>query len=102
MRIVWTKEAREDLEHIYQFWASRNEPYSIRLYNSLIDEAEVLLNFPEIGALERSLIRHPGQFRSLLAGKHYKLVYTVERDDIVVHAVWDCRRDPNTLMAEIH
>lgn len=57
MRIVWTKEAREDLEHIYQFWASRNEPYSIRLYNSLIDEAEVLLNFPEIGALERSLIR---------------------------------------------
>ena len=55
MRIVWTKEAQEDLENIYRFWASKNEPYSARLYNSLIDEAEVLLRFPEIGVLERFL-----------------------------------------------
>ena len=100
MRIVWTKEAQEDLESIYRFWASRNEPYSARLYNSLIDEAEALRRFPEIGALERFLTRRPEQFRALPASKYYKLIYTVESDDIVIHAVWDCRRDPDALAAE--
>ena len=71
MRIVWTKEAQEDLECIYQFWASQNERYSTRLYNSLIDEAEVLRTFPEAGALERFLTHRPEQFRSLLANKYY-------------------------------
>ena len=81
MRIVWTKEAQEDLESIYRFWASKNEPYSARLYNSLIDEAEVLRRFPEIGALERFLAHRQEQFRSLLANKYYKLIYTMESDD---------------------
>ena len=99
MRIVWTKEAQEDLESIYRFWASKNEPYSARLYNSLIDEAEVLRRFPEVGALERLLTHRPEQFRSLLANKYYKLVYTVESDNVVIHAVWDCRRNPDTLTA---
>ncbi len=52
MRIVWTREALEDLESIYRFWASKNEQYSARLYNSIIDEAEVLRKFPEAGILE--------------------------------------------------
>ena len=101
MRIVWTKEAQEDIENIYRFWASKNEPYSTRLYNSLIDEAEVLRRFPEIGVLERFLAHRPEQFRSLLANKYYKLVYTVESYDVVIHAVWDCRRNPDALTAEI-
>ena len=100
MRIVWTKEAQEDIERIYQFWASQNERYSTRLYNSLIDEAEVLRTFPEAGALERFLTHRPEQFRSLLANKYYKLIYTVESDDVVIHAVWDCRRNPDALIAE--
>ena len=81
MQIVWTKEAQEDLENIYRFWASKNEQYSARLYNSLIDEAEVLRRFPKIGVLERFLTHRPEQFRSLLANKYYKLVYTVVNDD---------------------
>ena len=100
MQIVWTKEAQEDLENIYRFWASKNEQYSARLYNSLIDEAEVLRRFPKIGVLERFLTHRPEQFRSLLANKYYKLVYTVVNDDIAIHAVWDCRRNPDTLTSK--
>ena len=100
MQIVWTKEAQEDIENIYRFWASKNEPYSARLYNSLIDEAEVLRRFPEIGTIEGFLVHRPEQFRSLLANKYYKLIYTVGNDDVVIHAVWDCRRNPDTLTAE--
>ena len=64
MRIVWTKEAQEDIENIYRFWASKNEPYSTRLYNSLIDEAEVLRRFPEIGVLERFLAHRPERLQT--------------------------------------
>ena len=74
MRIVWTREALEDLESIYRFWASKNEQYSARLHNSIIDEAEVLRKFPEAGILEGFLTHRPEQFRSLLANKHYKLI----------------------------
>ena len=69
-------------------------------YNSLIDEAEVLRRFPKIGVLERYLTHRPEQFRSLLANKYYKLVYTVVNDDIAIHAVWDCRRNPDTLTSK--
>ena len=102
MRIVWTREALEDLESIYRFWASKNEQYSARLYNSIIDEAEVLRKFPEAGILEGFLTHRPEQFRPLLANKHYKLIYTVDRDDVVIHAVWDCRRNPDELITETH
>lgn len=62
MRVVWTKEAQIDLESIYLFWASRNQPYSVRLYNLLIDEAEKLSGFPKIGTLERFLLHRAEQF----------------------------------------
>lgn len=102
MRVVWTKEAQIDLESIYLFWASRNQPYSVRLYNLLIDEAEKLSGFPKIGTLERFLLHRAEQFRSLLVSKYYKLIYTLEGDDIVIHSVWDCRRNPEILSDEIH
>lgn len=98
MRIVWTRQAQEDLEAIYQFWASRNEMYSARLYHSFVDSAEKLCGFPEMGAVERLLMHCPENFRSLLVGKNYKLIYTVEKADIVIHAIWDCRRNPDTLV----
>ena len=33
MRIVWTTQAQEDLEAIYQYWLQMNETYATRLYN---------------------------------------------------------------------
>ncbi len=101
MRIVWTTQAQEDLEAIYQYWLPTNEAYATRLYNSLIDEAEVLASQPKAGALERLLEHVPGHYRSLLADKRHKLVYTIEGNDIVIHAVWDCRQDPDKLTSKI-
>ena len=101
MRIVWTIQAQEDLEALYQYWQQVNANYATRLYNRLIDEAEVLLTFPKAGAQERLLVHCPGSYRSLVAGKRHKLIYTIEGEDIVVHAVWDCRQDPDTLIKKI-
>ena len=43
---------------------------------------------PYANSLDKRFLTHrPEQFRSLLANKYYKLVYTVESDDVVIHAV---------------
>lgn len=97
MQIVWTIQAQEDLETIYRFWLFKDAAYAARLYNLLIDEADILLTFPHVGAQERFLLHRPEQFRSLVVGKYHKLVYTIEERAIVIHAVWDCRQNPETL-----
>ena len=101
MRIVWTIQAQDDLEALYRYWLPVNAGYAVRLYNQLIDEAEVLLTFPKAGAQEQRLAHRPEAYRSLVANKRYKLVYTIEGKDIVVHAVWDCRQDPDSLIKKI-
>ena len=101
MRIVWTTQAQEDLEAIYQYWLPVNEAYAVTLYNSLIDEADILASQPKAGALERGLEHIPGHYRSLLAGKHHKLIYTIAGNDIVIHAVWNCRQDPDALNKKV-
>lgn len=102
MQIVWTTQAQEDLEAIYQYWLPVNEAYASRLYNSLIDEADVLASQPQAGVSERWLEHVPGQYRSLLADKCHKLIYTIEGDDmVVIHAVWDCRQNPDKLTSKI-
>lgn len=101
MRIVWTTQAQEDLEAIYQYWLQMNETYATRLYNSLINEADILASQPKAGTLERLLEHIPGHYRSLLADKCHKLVYTIEGNDIVIHAVWDCRQNPDYLTSKI-
>ena len=78
-----------------------NEAYAARLYNSLIDEADILAIQPKTGAAERLLAHIPGQYRSLLADRRHKLVYTIEGDDIVIHAVWDCRQSPEHLTSKL-
>ncbi len=101
MRIIWTIQAQDDLEALYRYWLPVNARYAVRLYNQLIDEAEVLLTSPKAGAQERRLAHRPEAYRSLVADKHYKLVYTIEGEDIVVHAVWDCRQDPDALIRKV-
>lgn len=101
MRIVWTEQAQEDLEKIYQFWRPKNEAYAARLYNSLLDEADVLLMFPKGGGEERLLSHRAERFRSWVVKAHYKLIYTIEKADIVIHAVWDCRQNPADLAGRV-
>ena len=85
------------MESIYRYWLLKSESYAVRLYNSFIDEAEILVSFPKAGAQERLLKHHVQVFRSLVVGENYKLVYTIEQENVVIHAVWDCRQNPAVL-----
>ncbi len=53
---------------------------------------------PLIAPVELQLEDFPQGFRSIVAGKLHKIVYFVDGDELRVSAVWDCRRNPDTLL----
>ena len=51
MKIIWSKEAKADLDSIYVFQATFNENAAVRIYNAILDEVEILLRFPNLAPM---------------------------------------------------
>ncbi len=92
-RLKWLPQAITLLENIYDYYSKKSECSAVRLYNRIIDSADLLKTFPHAGPLEPSLKDFPQHFHSLVVEKHYKLIYTISPDLIEIHAIWDCRQD---------
>ena len=90
-RLKWLPQAITLLENIYDYYSKKSECSAVRLYNRIIDSADLLKTFPHAGPLEPSLKDFPQNFHSFVVEKHYKLIYTVTDELIEIHAVWDCR-----------
>jgi len=97
MKLLFAPEALEDMENIYRYYAKRNERYAAELYNQFISDAEYLQNFPFIAQKEQLLEEYPEEYRSLVVGHYYKLVYFVENDTVNVVSVFDCRQNPENI-----
>jgi len=101
MKLMFAPEAAEDMENIYRYYAERNENYAVGLYNQIIEEAELLQDFPHIAQKEPLLEEYSEEYRSLIIWRTYKLVYFVENETVNVVAVFDCRQSPRKLKRDI-
>ncbi|WP_455593302.1 type II toxin-antitoxin system RelE/ParE family toxin [Bacteroides sp.] len=97
IKIKWTKRAGKHLESIYAYLATNSEQAAVKIYNELIDSADILKTFPMSGKKEPELEKSPLEYRSLVACEHYKLIYYIDNDVAKIMAVWDCRQKPNRL-----
>ena len=95
MRIIikWLPQAMALLDNIYDYYSEKSQTAAIRLYNNILDSAEPLRTFPNAGPFEPLLEEYEDGFRSIVAEKHYKLIYTVKDELVEIHAVWDCRQE---------
>ena len=95
MRIIikWLPQAMGLLDNIYDYYSEKSQTAAIRLYNNILDSAEPLRTFPNAGPVEPLLEEYKDGFRSIVAEKHYKLIYTVKEELVEIHAVWDCRQE---------
>lgn len=100
--IAWSDNAIALLDDIYNYYSKKSIKTAVRLYNNLLDSAEPLKTFPQVGPLEPLLKEHPENYRSLVVEKHYKLIYTISPTLIEIHAVWDCRQDNWRLKEMFH
>ena len=92
MRACYTRRAAAELDAAYHWYERQDEGLGDRF----LDEIEValsrILDRPELFPCVRSDFR-----RCLIRRFPFSLIDTVETSRIVVHAVFDNRRDPGAL-----
>ena len=103
MKVILLPNALSRLDEIFDWIkATNNENSAVKVYNSILDELEILEKQPQIAAIEPLLEDLPKQFRSLIINKQYKAVYYIEEqnDTVFIATIWDCRSNPSDLQKE--
>lgn len=102
MRIRWRKNARESFRqtsnYIRQEFGVRHQQKYLR---EILETANLLRLHPNLGHPEQMLADLPILYRSLVIKPYNKLIYTITDDTIEIVALWDTRRDPNSLTEEV-
>ena len=91
-KIIFAPQALEELEQIVRFIAQDDPTAAVRFGDYLVDRAELLANFPELGAPYRKR----ANVRRLLC-KSYYIYYRVRRKEQVIEIMdyWhSARREP--------
>ena len=104
MKVILLPKALSRLDEIFEWVKETNsENAAVKVYNSILDELEILERQPKIAAIEPLLEDFPKQFRSLIINRRYKAVYYIdeEKDMIFVATIWDCRQNPVNLSKEV-
>lgn len=98
-QVIWSNEALNDLEVIYDFLAEKSQPAAQSIVEGILDRAKQLESFPESGARHNLLNIHSTEYRYLVEG-HYKIIYTFQVQSHVVYitTIFDTRYDPEKLM----
>ena len=97
MQVEWLTAAADDLREIARRVAL-NFGYvtAERTVASVTEETRRLADFPEMGRLCDEYDGSRRIYRALNT-RHDRIVYTVTADRVLIVAVFDCRRDPETL-----
>ncbi len=97
MQVEWLTAAEDDLREIARRVAL-NFGYvtAEQTVASVTEETQRLADFPEIGRLCDEYEGSRRVYRALNT-RHDRIVYTVTTDRVLIVAVFDCRRDPETL-----
>lgn len=89
-KIVWAKEAKEDLFSILDFYNSRNgnKNYSKKLFSKINKSIGLVAKAPFLGkATDEAYVR-------VLITEDYAILYEIFDALILVQMLWDCRRNP--------
>lgn len=85
MQIIWDDKAIEDLAMIYNYLLTKNERAATELYNSIVDEANILLRFPQIAPIQTLTRKLDFQIRGLLTkNRIYKIMYFIDGNIIFI------------------
>ncbi|WP_439557022.1 type II toxin-antitoxin system RelE/ParE family toxin [Dyadobacter sp.] len=82
--IIWSKEARQDLDNIFIWLEGESKSYSKKWINEVFQKIELLQNFPKMGRKipETSI----ANIREIRAG-NYRIIYNVRKDGVEILAL---------------
>jgi plasmid stabilization system protein ParE len=94
MKLKYTANALRRLRQIMDFNGGRKGK---KIATDILDRADELQNYPELGPEEDNL-KHLGQgHRSLLVGTLYKIIYLIAKPFIIIVDIFDVRKDPDDM-----
>ena len=90
-QIVWTFEAENDLDAIFEFYYTKSPSAAINIRTSIITAVEDL-----IFATQFQVDDINDRYRRIIVG-NYKVLYKEIGNKLVIFAIFDCRQDPKKL-----
>jgi plasmid stabilization system protein ParE len=97
MRLVYTEQAIVSLQECLDFFPADVPAKKINeVRDRILDRADKLLENPYLGQQEEYLDHLAQSHRRIIEG-HYKIIYKVEGDMIIVTDIFDTRQDPSKM-----
>lgn len=97
MKLVYTEEALKGLQEALDFIAAKVADEKLaEIRDRIVNKADILLDNPFIGQEEEYLDHHQKGHRRIIEG-HYKIIYLVEGEVIIVTDIFDTRQDPSKM-----
>jgi plasmid stabilization system protein ParE len=92
-RIVWTSNADRIFKKILEYYIDRNKSktYSRKLNNEIHSLLKVLLKQPFLG------LKTDDKNIRVFIHDNYKIFYQSDHDKLIIHFIWDCRQNPETI-----
>lgn len=105
MKLKWHPLAIEDLSRTVDYCRERfGTLVSIQVREKIRHSAKLLKTHPLLGPIEPKLQGCTRlEYRGLVADTHTKIIYTVHKEYVYIHLLWDVRKDDAYLpQAAVH
>jgi plasmid stabilization system protein ParE len=99
MKLRYSEYAVQQLENILEFLViKQGVPFekAFEIREQIISRANRLMDYPLSGPLELHLDKFPLVTRRVVSG-NYKILYTIDGDNIFITDIFDSRQDPNKM-----
>jgi plasmid stabilization system protein ParE len=92
MRLRYTNRAKDDLEIAFTWYEGQRRGLGFEFLDCVEAAIETILQMPKLYAKQYESFR-----RVLVRRFPFSIFYTIEKKEIVVHAIFDNRQDPARL-----
>ncbi|WP_308553626.1 type II toxin-antitoxin system RelE/ParE family toxin [uncultured Mediterranea sp.] len=102
MVVVVRNGAKRQMREIFDYYRTvANRKVAQKIISKISETIDLLTVHSHIGVILPGHADLPFTYRSIVAHPHYKVIYRVEDDKVIVISVWDCRQDPSGLDNEL-
>ncbi len=97
MKLVWSQQAKRDIQEIIDYYNQvAGIGVSRKIVQKIYEYAQCLVTNPREGQCELLLVGNPKEYRRVIVGNH-KIIYRIDGDTVYVSTVFDTRRNPAAL-----
>ena len=102
MRVLWSQRASKSLHSLEDYILQEFGELKRQEYMEKAESvARRLETYPNMGKEEPALMHRKKRYKSVLITPRTKCIYYVDGECIVIADVWDTRREPKTVAANL-